>query len=99
MAKVSCILRHWGLQLNKPAILVADKGRKGMFLFLLFLHFHSCPSFFPCLSLSSPLLSLLSISSPSLGGDTKWPTKVDVSLNPNTIQSFSEALTWIHFYL
>ena len=25
----------------RPAILVAGKGRRGMFLFLLFLHFHS----------------------------------------------------------
>ena len=31
----------------RPAILVAGKGRGGMFLFLLFLHFHSCSSFFP----------------------------------------------------
>ena len=51
------------------------------FLFLLFLHFHSF-SFHPCPSLSSPLLSLFSLS---LGDDTKWPTRVDVSLNPNTI--------------
>ena len=34
-----------GLQLEKPIILVAGKGRGGMFLFQLFLHFHSC--FFP----------------------------------------------------
>ena len=52
-AKVSCILRHWGVQLilayswARPAILVAGKGRGGIFLFLLFLHFHSCSSFFP----------------------------------------------------
>ena len=26
---------------------VVGKGRGGMFLFLLFLHFHSCSSFFP----------------------------------------------------
>ena len=31
----------------RPAILVAGKGREVMFLFLLFLHFHSCFSFFP----------------------------------------------------
>ena len=47
------ILRHWGVQLKlayswaRPAILVAGKGRGGMFLFLLFLHFHSCSYFFP----------------------------------------------------
>ena len=54
-AKVSCILCHQGVQLilayswARPAILVAGKGRGGMFLFLLFLHFHSCSSFFPVL--------------------------------------------------
>ena len=52
-ARVSCILCHRGVQLilayswARPAILVAGKGRGGMFLFLLFLHFHSCSSFFP----------------------------------------------------
>ena len=35
-----------GLQLGKACYLVAGKGRGGMFLFLLFLHFHSCSSFF-----------------------------------------------------
>ena len=59
---------------------VAGKGRRGMFLFLLFLHYHSCSSFFPV-----PLSSLLSFFSLSLGDDTKWPTRADVSLNPNTI--------------
>ena len=54
-AKVSCILCHRGVQLilayswARPAILVAGKGWGGMFLFLLFLHFHSCSSFFPVL--------------------------------------------------
>ena len=52
-AKVSCILCHRGVQLilayswARPAILVAGKGREVMFLFLLFLLFHSCSSFFP----------------------------------------------------
>ena len=52
-AKVSRILCHRGVQLilayswARPAILVAGKGRGGMFLFLLFLQFHSCSSFFP----------------------------------------------------
>ena len=59
-AKVLCILHHWGVQLilayswARPAILVVGKGRGGMFLFLLFLHFHSCSSFFPV-----PLFHLL----------------------------------------
>ena len=67
-AKVLCILHHRGVQLilaynwARPAILVVGKGRGGMFLFLLFL-------FLP--SLSSPLLSLLSLFSLSLGDDTK----------------------------
>ena len=53
VAKVSCIFRHRGIQLiltyscARPAILLAGKGRRGMFIFLLFLHFHSCSSFFP----------------------------------------------------
>ena len=60
VAMVSCILRHRGVQLKlayswaRPAILVAGKGRGGMFLFLLFLHFHSCSYFFP-----NPLFHLL----------------------------------------
>ena len=58
-AKV-CSLRHRGVQLilayswTRPAIFVAVKGRRGMFLFLLFLHFHSRSSFFPL-----PLFQLL----------------------------------------
>ena len=52
-AKVSCILCHRGVRLilayswARPTTLVAGKGRGGIFLFLLFLHFHSCSSFFP----------------------------------------------------
>ena len=89
-AKVLCILHHWGVQLilayswARPAILVVGKGRGGMFLFLLFLHFHSCSSFFP-VPLFHLLYSLLPLFSLSLGDDTKWPSRVDVSLNPNTI--------------
>ena len=90
-AKVLCILHHWGVQLilayswARPAILVVGKGRGGMFLFLLFLHFHSCSSFFP-VPLFHLLYSLLPLFSLSLGDDTKWPSRVDVSLNPNTIK-------------
>ena len=67
---------HRGVQLIlayswvRPAILAAGKGRGGMFLFLLFLHCHSF-SFLPCPSLSSPLLSLLSLFSLSLGDQHK----------------------------
>ena len=67
-AKVSCILCHRGVQLimayswARPAILVAGKGREVMFLFLLFLHFHSCSSFFPSLSFISSAISSVSVS-------------------------------------
>ena len=43
--------------------------------------------FLPCSSLSSLLLSLLSLFSLPMGDDTKWPTRVAVSLNTNTTQS------------
>ena len=43
--------------------------------------------FLPCPSLSSPLLSLLSLFSFSLGDDTKWSTRVDnMLLNLNKIK-------------
>ena len=66
VAKVSCVLRHRGVQLilayswARLAILVAGKGRGESFyssvssISFLFL-------FLPCPSLSSPLLSLLSL--------------------------------------
>ena len=47
-----------------------------------------------CPSLSSPLLSLLSLFSLSLGDDAKWPTRVDVSLNPQHNQSIK-----VFFYI
>ena len=53
-AKVLCSLHHLGIQpvlaysWARPAILAAGKGRAGMFLFPLFLHFHS---FFSVLAL------------------------------------------------
>ena len=77
MAKVSCILRHWCVQLilayswARPAILVAGKGIGGMFLFLLFLQVFFLSLFLPCHSPSCPLISLLSLFSLSLGDDTK----------------------------
>ena len=59
---------------------ISGKGRRGMFYFFCFFTFIPVP-------LSSPFLSslLLSLFSLSRGDDTKWPTQVDVSLNPNTI--------------
>ena len=74
--KVSCILCHWGVQLimayswARPAILVAGKGRGGMFLFLLFLHFPSCSSLLP-VPLFHLLYYLFYFFSFSLGDDTK----------------------------
>ena len=75
-----------GLQLGKACYPCSRYGLRGnvfissvsslSFLFL----------FLPCPSLSSLLLSLLSLFSFSLGDDTKWPTRVDMSLNPNTIK-------------
>ena len=95
MAKVLCILRHRVVQLKlayswaRPPVLVAGKSRGGMFLFL-----HSfLILFLPFPSFSSPPLTLLSLFSLSLGDDTKWPTRVDVSLNPNTI-NFSTEKNW-----
>ena len=107
----------------RPAILVVGKGRGGMFLFLLFLHFHSCSSFFPvplfhllyslfylfspflwettqndpkgltCRSTPTQSIKNLSLFSLSLGDNTKWPTRVDVWLNPNTIEkSFTKKI-------
>ena len=73
---MSCTSRHRGVQLvlayswARPAILVAGKGRRGMFLFLLFLTFTPVP-LSSLSSLSSLLLSLLSLFSLSLGDDTK----------------------------
>ena len=78
-AKVLCILHHWGVQLilayswARPAILVVGKGRGGMFLFLLFLHFHSCSSFFP-VPLSSLSLSFISSTLFYLFSPFLWET-------------------------
>ena len=80
--RVSCILRHRGIQLilayhwAKPAILVAGKGRGGMFLFFCFFTFIPVP--FSYLSLSFISSTISSLFSLSLGDDTKWPTRVDI---------------------
>ena len=92
-AKVLCILHYRGVQLilayswARPAILVVGKGRGGMFLFLLFLHFHSCSSFFPV-----PLFHLLFVSLQNHVSSPfwrKWPSWVDASLNLNSSSSSS----------
>ena len=75
-AKVLCIVHQWGVQLilayswARPAILVVGKGRGGMFLFLLFLHFRSCFSFFP-VPLFHLLYSLFYLFSPFLWETTQ----------------------------
>ena len=90
MAKVSCILRHrafnwyWLTAGQGLLSLYQVRVERECYYFFCFLTFtpvrlSSCPS------LSSSLLSLLSLFSLSLGDDTKWPTRVVVSLNPNTI--------------
>ena len=88
-AKVSCILRHQGVQLilayswARPTILAEGKGRGGMFLFLLFLHCHS----FSFLSCPSPFITTTSSISllPFPGGQHKMTLKGWRVLNPNSI--------------
>ena len=76
VAKVSGILLHQGVQLiltsrwARPAILVAGKGRGERFYFVWFFTFIPVP-LSSLSSLSSPLLSILSLFSLSLGDDTK----------------------------
>ena len=91
-AKGSCIIRHRGVQLilayiwARPAILAAGKGRGGCFCsfcFSTFIHFPFYPV--PLFNLLYIVLSLLSLFSLSLGDDTKWPTRVYLPLNPNSI--------------
>ena len=92
VARVSCILHHiWA----RPAILiVAGKGRGGMFSFFCFFIFIPVPlSSLSLKTLTSPLLSLLSLFSLSLGDDTKWPTRVDMPLNSNTIEIHQQSQT------
>ena len=82
--KLPCTLRHRSLQLilvyswARSSIFAAGKCFISSVSSLLFI-FH----FLPCLSLAS-LLSLLCPFSLSLGDDTKWHTRVDMSLTPNT---------------
>ena len=90
MAKVPCIVCHRGVQLilayswAKPAILIAGKGRGGMFLFLQFLHFQSCSSL--SLSFISSTISFFLPFSWRWYKITHKGWRV-VSLNLNTINS------------
>ena len=70
---MSCILRHWGVQLilayswSKPAVLVAGKGRGGMFYFFCFFTFIPVP-------LSSLFLSFISSTISSISYPFLWET-------------------------
>ena len=80
-AKVSCSLPHWGVQLRltykaRPAVLVAGKGRRGIFVFVCFFTFIHFPLSPLSLSfISSTILSLFSqknyLSSPFLWETTQ----------------------------
>ena len=67
--------------------LLSDKGRGGM----LFISSVSSLSliFLSPLSLSFISSTISYLFSLSLGDDTKWPTRVDVSLNPNSVKSIT----------
>ena len=98
-AKVLCVLHHQGDQLilayswTRPAIFVAGKGRGGMFFISSVSSLSFLFLFLPCPSLSS-FYYLFYLYSLSLGDGTKWPTRVDVSLNPNTI---NQSKYWIQY--
>ena len=93
-SKMSCSFYHRGVQLilayswSRPV----GKGRGGMLLLLLHLHFLSFPSFF-LIPLSYLLYYLFSLFSLSQEDNTKWPTRFGVSLNPNTCQP--QWLSWM----
>ena len=103
-----CILHHWGVQLilayswARPAILVVGKGRGGMFLFLLFLHFLSCSSFFP-VPLFHLLYSLFYLFSPFLWETTQNDPQgltrvVKPQHNQNQILTSTHNLCFEHEY-
>ena len=82
-----------GLRLGKACyILVVGKGRGGMFLFLLFLHFHSCSSFFPVPSFISSTLSSISFL-PFSGRRHKMTLKGWRVVKPQHNQSISLSLS------
>ena len=90
-----------GLQWARPAILVAGKGRGGRFLFLLFLHFHSCSSFCPAplfhllyylFYLFSPFLWEMTQTDPQVLTCRKTPTQSVIFLHENVLWKLSEVL-------
>ena len=84
-AKVSC---NWYWLTVGQGLLslqqIKVEGECFYFCFFTFIHFPFSPV--PLFHLLNYLLSLFSLS---LGDDTKWPTRVDVSLNPNSIKSIT----------
>ena len=98
---MSGIFRHRGVQLilafiwARPAILVAGKGRAGN-IFISSVSLSFLFIFLPCPSIPFPQLSLLSLFSLSLGDNTRWPTRVNVSLNAT--QSIKLSVFSIRFY-
>ena len=60
--------------------------------FYSFTFFHFLSLLYP--SLSSPLVSLLSLFSLSLGDDTKWPTRIDMSLNMASVAQLDAPSDW-----
>ena len=99
-----CILCHRGIQLilayswARLAILVAGKGRGGMFLFLLFLYFHSCSSFFP-VPLFYLHIYLFCLFSPFLRETTQMTHKGWHVVKPKHHPPHSTLPSLNHFYI
>ena len=90
-AKMSGILRHWGVQLILAYSWAMPVRGECFYFFCFFFFFSLSFIFLSPLSLSFISSTISSISLLlSLRDDTKWPTKVDVSLNTNTIHSLVE---------
>ena len=95
-AKALCILRHgvsnwYWLRVGQGLLCLQQvRVKRGnvyissVSLLSFFFLFRLCPT------LSSPLLSLLSLFFLSLGDDTKWPTRVDLSCRKTPTQSINQ---------
>ena len=88
---VSCITgaSYWYWLTVGQILLFLQQVRVKGECFYFFCFFTSIHFPLSLLSLSSPLLSLFSFS---LGDNTKWPTRVDVSLNPNTNNQMNKSI-------
>ena len=84
-AKVSC---NWYWLVAGQGLLSLQQVKvEGWFYFFCFFTFIHFPfSHVPLFHLLYYLLSLFSLS---LGDDTTWPTRVDASLNPNSVKSIT----------